>query len=143
MNKIEALEKLNKFIERFNSQDELPKLLEKYNQMTDNDFSECQTPGDVYHTLEAWTKPRKKRQHVKSEKQTYYKLDEPIQEVTEKAYGIVTGSNNLHGSRLQLYIEWIPISQIKEIDNNIYIPAWLISKNNLWDFIDKDSKTEM
>lgn len=144
MNKIEALEKLNQFIERHGLEgEELSYLLNKYEQMTDNDFLECKTPGDVYHIIQAWTKPKKKRQYVKPEKQTYYRLDEPIQEATEKAYGIVTGSNNLHGSRLQVYIEWIPISQIKEIENNIYIPAWLISKNSLWNFIDKDSKIEL
>jgi len=144
MNKIQALEMLNQFIERQAIEEELPELLNKFDQMTDNDFSECTSKGDVYHKVNCWSKPKTKRKPSTTPKnQIYYKLDIPIQEATEKAIGIVTGSNNLHGSNYREFIEWIPQSQCKTIEKDIYIPTWIISKNGLWDFVDKESKVNL
>ena len=47
MDKIQAFEMLNKFIDRHNIEEELPELLVKFKQMTDNDFSECTSSGQV------------------------------------------------------------------------------------------------
>jgi hypothetical protein len=56
----------------------------------------------------------------------YYLLDGgAIQEVTDKAYGIVVGSNNLHGNSFKLFIEWIPESQTIKQGRDIYVAAWL------------------
>jgi len=140
MDKIQAFENLNKFIDRHNIEEELPELLAKFEQMTDNDFVECTASNQVYHKINGWSKPRVKRKHSTTPKtQTYYKLIQ-IDRVTEKAYGVVIGSNNMHGSNYKEFIEWIPASQIKEIDKNIYIPTWIIAKSNLWNSIDKESK---
>jgi len=145
MDKIQALEMLNQFIERHNIEEELPELLAKFEQMTEEDFSECGSPGQVYHKIVAWSKPRAKRKpSAKPKTQIYYKLNlGDLQEVTEKAYGICTGSNNLHGSRHRLFLEWIPQSQCKKIEKDIYIPAWIVSTSGLWDFIDKESKVNL
>ena len=145
MNKIEALENLNKFIERHCIEEELPELLKKFDQMTEEDFSECNTPGQTYHKIVGWSKPRAKRKSSrKPENQVYYKLRTgDIQEVTDKAYGIVTGTNNLHGKNYRTFITWIPQSQTKKIEKDIYIPAWIVSTSGLWDFIDKESKINL
>jgi hypothetical protein len=141
MDKIEALEKLKSFIDRHNCEEELPELLEKFEQMTENDFLECTASNQVYHVIVGWSKPKTKRKPSTTPKiQVYYKLNTPIQEATEKAIGIVTGQNNLHGKNYRTFIEWIPLSKIKQIEKDIFIPAWIISKNGLWYFVDKESK---
>jgi len=63
----------------------------------------------------------------------YFLLDAPIQHVTEKAYGICVGSNNMHGKNLMLFLEWIPISIVKEIDKKIYVPAWFVMSKSFTD----------
>jgi len=143
MNKIEALENLNKFIEKHCIEEELPELLQKFEQMTDNDFSECTSSGQVYHKIVGWSKPKAKRKpKAKPESQPYYKIS-IIDEVTDKAYGIVTGCNNLHGKNYRTFIQWIPQSQCKKIDKQIYIPAWMVATEGLWDFVEKESKINL
>jgi len=143
MNKIQALEKLNQFIERICSEDELPELLVKFEQMTDNDFSECIASNQVYHAIVGWSKPRAKRKPSTSKIQAYYKLLQ-IDSATEKAIGVITGTNGCvsRGARSE-FIQWIPLSQTKTIDNQTFVPAWIISKNDLWDYIDKESKVNI
>jgi len=144
MNKIQALEMLNQFIERQAIEEELPELLNKFDQMTDNDFSECTSKGDVYHKVNCWSKPKTKRKPSAKTTQVYYKLNKhAIDKVTDKAYGIITGCNNLHGKNYRTFIQWIPQSQCKEIDKQIYIPAWIVSTEGIWDYIDKESKVNL
>jgi hypothetical protein len=61
----------------------------------------------------------------------YYLLTSPIEQTTEKAFAVATGSNNcISRANLKVYLDWIPYSQIKEVENKIYIPAWLIMSNS-------------
>jgi len=145
MDKIQALEMLNQFIECQYIEEELPELLVKFKQMNEEDFSDCERPGQVYHKIVGWSKPRAKRKPSSTSKiQVYYKLNkDAIDEVTDKAYGIVTGCNNLHGKNYRTFIQWIPQSQCKEIDKQIYVPAWIVSSEGIWDYIDKESKINL
>jgi len=63
----------------------------------------------------------------------YFLLNAPIQHTTEKAYGICVGSNNMHGKNLMLFLEWIPISIVKEIEKKIYVPAWFVMSKSFTD----------
>jgi hypothetical protein len=140
MNKLEALSKLNEFIERNKIEDEAEYLLGKYNQMGESDFDDCTSSGSVYHKIVGWA-PKRKTVARKTQNQAYYAAS--IDRVTEKAYGFVTGSNNLHGNRYREYITWVAQSVCVDRDDKTYIPAWIISKDSLWDSIDKNDKINL
>ena len=119
--------------------EEYQRLLEKCDIIPNEIFEQWENTGaNILHNVNGYkiskvksTKPRKATQKV------YYALGAAVDKLTEKAIGIITGSNNLHGTAYAEYLTWIPCSQIIEQDGKIYIPAWIVSENNIWDFINK------
>lgn len=83
-------------------------------------------------------KPKRKRK--KSSTTTYYKFIGTFDEVTEKAFGIITGTNEMHGVAYRVYYEWIPFSQVVKENDKTYIPAWLINTKGIQKMIDWDDK---
>jgi hypothetical protein len=146
MKKQEAFKILNdrlvKDIEREN--DEMVELIQKYltklNEFTDeqfeSQFKQNLTFNEIRTFLEMNT-PKTNRKPAKRTKQTYYKLMQ-IDKVTEKAYGIVTGTNGQNGSNYREYYEYVPFSQVIEKEKEIYVPSWIVVKNSLWNFINKN-----
>lgn len=137
MNKLEALSKLNGFIERNKIEDEAEYLLGKYNQMGEAEFDDCVSGGSVYHKINDWI-PKRKLATRKPKNQAYYAAE--IDTVTEKAVGFVTGCNNLHGNNYREYITWVAQSICVDYDGKTYIPAWIVSKDGLWNSVDKNDK---
>lgn len=68
-------------------------------------------------------------------KKAYFMIpDDFIERKTEKAYGVGTTRYNKHE------IVWVAKSVVKETPNGIYTPAWLIAKNDLWNYVFKNNK---
>jgi len=118
---------------------EYQKLLEKCDIIPDTTFEIWENQGsNTLHNVNGYKIPKvKSTKSRKATQKVYYALGAPVDKRTEKAIGIVTGSNNLHGTAYAEYLTWIPCSQIIEHDGKIYIPAWIVSENNIWDFINK------
>lgn len=81
----------------------------------------------------------KAKRHRKSlAPKAYYRLTESIVGETEKAIAVVTESNGcISRNNLKLFYTWIPKSQIKIVNQKLYIASWLI-KNLPFDFIDRN-----
>lgn len=77
----------------------------------------------------------KKRRVKKSE--SYVALTH-IDRITDKSYGIITGTNGKVGSGYKVFFEYIAFSICKEIDNKIYCPLWIANSfSDNFDFNDK------
>ncbi|GAB6989397.1 hypothetical protein [Paenibacillus pini] len=112
-------------------------LYKKFDLMPEEAFSQCSNFTNIRSAIHEY---KIKSSRKNSSKKTYCKLEAPIDEVTEKAYGIITGSNNLSGTNYKEYVSWIPTSQVIEEDSKVYVPNWLISNNNMWGFVNKNDK---
>ena len=139
MTKDKALELLIHALDVFRAEEELPELHSKLDQMSEEDFADDMTYSKVYTVIVSWYKKRKRKPST-AKAQAYYKLLQ-IDTCTEKAIGVVTSTNGCisRGARSE-FVQWIPLSQTKTINNQTFVPAWIISKNDLWNFIDKESK---
>lgn len=76
---------------------------------------------------------------------SYYELDNTcIGKETEKAFAIVTGYDGKiklgHDSRM---FQYIAKSLIKEVDNKLYIPTWLVNQDRLWDYVNTDNTIQI
>lgn len=136
-------DRLSRDIEREN--DEMVELIQDYliklnkftNEQFENQFKQDLSFNEIRIFLDM-NSPKITKKTIKKTKETYYKFVGTYDRVTEKAFGIVTGTNGQNGSNYREFIEWVPFSQVMEENNNTYIPTWLVRKNNLWDFINKN-----
>lgn len=74
----------------------------------------------------------------------YYEFNADLVSSTEKSYAIPTGNwyrkNGMCDDGRIRSLEYpickyVPKSQCKVIDSKTYVKAWLVAKNNLWDYI--------
>jgi hypothetical protein len=73
-------------------------------------------------------------------KVTYYELDKrEIGKETEKAIGIITGTK----SDLKTAYKYIAKSLIKEVENKLYIPTWIVKQEGLWDYIKEENQIQI
>lgn len=73
-------------------------------------------------------------------KVTYYELEKrEIGKETDKAIGIITGT----GANTKATYEYIAKSLIKEVENKLYIPTWLVKQECLWDYVDVDNQIQI
>ena len=127
-----------RFEEDIEAMQEYQRLLEKCDIIPNETFEIWENQGNnTLHSVNGYKIPKKSTKPRKTTQKVYYALGAPIDRITEKAVGIVTESNNLHGTAYKEYLTWIPNSQIIKQDNKIYISAWIVSENNIWDFINK------
>jgi hypothetical protein len=141
MNKAEALSKLNEFTGRLDfdfEEEEINRLRSKIDLMQESDFDGCKNAGMVYHTINCWIPKRKKAIH-KPKNQAYYAVD-IIDKITDKAYGFVTATNNMHGKNYSEYITWVAQSICVVTNGKTYIPAWVALKEGLWKSVNKNDK---
>jgi hypothetical protein len=115
-------------------------MMDKFNKIPFELISNETKGLKILRIVDEWKAPKVARKINPDSKKAYFKLDEVIDYSTEKAIGIVTGSNNLHGNAYREYVEWIPTSQILDINGKVYLPAWLISKKGFWKYVDKEDK---
>ena len=73
-------------------------------------------------------------------KVTYYELDKrEIGKETEKAIGIITGT----GVNTKATYKYIAKSLIKEVEDKIYIPTWIVKQECLWDYIKEENQIQI
>jgi hypothetical protein len=139
MVKSEALEILNAKLERTDGEDWVQELIEKFNTVPENAYANCNDFLDLRIVINEYKKPSNRKPSA-TKKVAYLELTTSIEYTSEKAIGFGNGNNGMHGSNYKEYIQWIPNSKIVEVDNKIFIPAWIVAKNNLWDVVNKENK---
>jgi len=112
-------------------------LYNKFDSVPDELFHECISFVDVRTVIQNY---KVKSSRKAPTRKTYSKLEAPIDSATEKAIGIVTGSNNMNGSNYKEYTSWLPTSQVIEEDGKVYIPNWLVNSNNMWGFVNSNDR---
>lgn len=78
-------------------------------------------------------------------KVSYYELlKREIGGTTEKAYKIIVGYNGKVklGTDTNIY-KYIAKSLVKEVNDTLYVPAWLVRQENLWDYVDIDNTIQI
>lgn len=66
-------------------------------------------------------------------------------DLTESKKAYILWSNKLIGNGMyQKYLKYgfIPVSQCKTVDDEIFVPAWLLSSKSAWDYISKNRMIE-
>jgi hypothetical protein len=74
-------------------------------------------------------------------KKAFYKVNRNSYITTDKAYGFKVGENNsiLYSNKKE-YFSYVAMSLTKEIDNDLYIPTWLvIDDKDLFQHVDSDN----
>jgi len=94
----------------------------------------------LYHAVNNYVPKKTRKKSSKPTKKAYYALIYSGDRFTEKATGFITGSNNMHGAKHMVYVEFVANSLIIEQDDKKYIPAWIVSDKGLWDFVNKEDK---
>ena len=102
-------------------------------------FASMENRSDIRPEVINFKIPKVKKPR-KLSKKAYYALIYSGDRFTEKATGFITGSNNMHGARHMVYLEFVANSLIIEQDDKKYIPAWVVIEKGLWDFVNKDDK---
>lgn len=114
-------------------------LLMKLPSLPEEAYEKCGTFQELRLVIETYKKPSTRKSSA-SKTNTYYELIVPVADATEKAIGVVTSENHKHGSNRREHIQWIPMSQIIEENEKFYIPTWIISKNMMWNVVNRNSK---
>lgn len=73
-------------------------------------------------------------------KVNYYELDKrEIGKETEKAIGIITGN----GANTKASYKYIAKSLIKQVEDKLYIPTWIVKQECLWDYIKEENQIQI
>lgn len=74
----------------------------------------------------------------------YYQFEEVQEMSTEKAYAVLTGEtyskvekcdDGIYRSLEYFKCKFVPKSQCILIDGKTYVKSWLVSKNDLWNYV--------
>lgn len=69
----------------------------------------------------------------------YYEMSKSEYESLENSYKVITGtSGSGWTSNYREFFTFLPKSQCKLINNELYIPAWLVANKNIWNSINKN-----